>query len=152
MSCSEFLKISSYSVSIGGDLKDFTSKVTNVTHTNASISAAKQPARHKNIPQVGDKLLYTPLSFTSLIDHELKSYLILLKWLEDVVRKGDPVTRDVTLIAYDADNKAVVEFQYKDAFPTAVDGFSFTSTDSTDASLSFSSTFEFSDMAVNVLN
>jgi len=98
-----------------------------------SLSAAPQyaPRQGPGIPFPGDKLTFSELTATMLIDEELNGYIEMYRWMERLVEtnyispynKTDtelPHHADVTVTILTSHNNANRQFRFIDCIPTSL--------------------------------
>lgn len=110
-----------------------------------SVNAANQPNPFVDIPLSGDHVAYEPLGIKFIVDSKFANYAEIARWLKDL---GFPKSYDeyarlskepkaldrgiksgIVVTVLDGQNVPKFKFTFVDAFPTALSGFTFTSTD-----------------------
>jgi hypothetical protein len=135
--------------------KFLVAKLPNVTYTCQSanlpalgLGVAVQPTRFADVPHPGDKLNFGDFTIRFLINEDMSNYKELYDWL---VGLGTPesgaqwarvlqqrnlfnlngrdsypgVFSDATLLVLDSNNRPTVSLEFKDAFPTSLEGLDF---------------------------
>lgn len=86
------------------------------------------PQRNIGIP--GDKVDFTPLQISFLVDEEMKNYQEIYDWMIGEVTQADndkeySKTRDLTLSVLSSHNNVVKQIQFIDAYPTSLSSLPF---------------------------
>jgi len=107
---------------------------TSVSIPSITSSATTQVSRYSDIKHPGDKLTFSPLELTFLVDEELKnyqeiaSYLINLKDTEYADLKHS--ISDSKILIHNSSHKLTGTYTFKDSFPTDLSALELTSTES----------------------
>jgi hypothetical protein len=113
-----------------------------------SLSPAPTNSMMRNIGAAGDKITYSPLELTFLVDENLKNYREIHDWIIGQLTKnsefGDGKVRDVTLMILSSHNNVVQEIQFVDAYPISLSSLTFESNTPDINYLTASVTFEYS--------
>jgi hypothetical protein len=100
-----------------------------IQHPGMNMNETEVAYKRVNIKQPGDKLTFTPLSVTAILDEDLTAYLEVVNWMERLVeqnnttpsRRADGPVDTVSdirvsiLTSHNNVNKTIV---YHNAFPT----------------------------------
>jgi hypothetical protein len=122
-----------------------TSYVQSVSVPGVTLGEAGIETPFVRIPEPGDKLTYSVLGVSFLVDEEMKNWLEIFDWMTslgypDNLRQfgnipqarraaADQVRGDMVLLIYSNQSVPVLKVTFKDAFPIAVGDIPFTSTD-----------------------
>ena len=135
--------------------------IDNVTYKNVQylvqsanipdISLAPAPVNSmmRNIGEHGDKITYSPLELTFLVDETLTNYREIHDWILGQLTKksevlADNKLRDITLMIISSHNNVVQEIQFIDAYPTSLSSLPFESNTADVDYLTASVSFEYS--------
>lgn len=153
-SFSDALTATSFSTSIttiNGSFPFVECRLNGFSMPTVSSEAARQaaPRRSGGIPHPGDALNYDPLTLTFVLDGSMRVHKQLYTWLKNGVIYNDDdrtvdQTAEITVHAFNLTGNTTESIIFKDAFPTVVNGWNFTSTDTGDTIVSFDATFEYS--------
>jgi len=144
----------------------YTVQQANVPVISAGEAALANPFNQtRSVP--GDTLDYSQLDVTFLLDKEMKGYRQILKWMKGMINpesfdqfnnytkenvKARPDAREpgflntmsnMSLFAADADLKPIAEWKFIDAFPIALDGPQYDSSNPQVDYLTSTSSFKF---------
>ena len=119
-----------------------------------STSGAPLPYKQRNITAMPDKLEYSPLEITFLVDEDMINYKEIHDWILGLVIEPDKKigsqtynerkTRDITLQILTSHNNVGNEIIFVDAYPISISSLPF-STNTTDVeSLTAAATFNYS--------
>jgi hypothetical protein len=111
-----------------------------------SVNHADFPTPMLNINMPGDKIAYTDLELTFLVDEDFINYREIHDWLIGLVKVQDSKTvkkrRDMSLFILSSHNNPNVHFRFIGAYPLSLSSLSFDATTNTmeylAASVSFS--------------
>lgn len=97
-----------------------------------SIDAAQFNTPMRNIGIAADKVTYSALDCTFLIDENLINYTEIHDWLLAQVTEDDTKkkTRDITLVIYTSHNNVARQIQFVDAYPISLSSVPFDATSS----------------------
>lgn len=108
-----------------------------VTHASMNCDAAMQAVpRIEGIPQAGDKLTFSELSVTMIVDEDLQGYKEIYDWMLRLVNEnrvgktgreadGIPTEADIILQILTSKNNLNKEFRYHDCIPTTLGSIQF---------------------------
>lgn len=107
-----------------------------VSHPNLDLPAAEASFRGiQSAPMPGDTLTFGELSFSVIIDEDMKSYTEMYDWVrripsETVQEAGtdNPTASDITLSILSSKNNVIKKIRYLNAIPTGLGNIEFTST------------------------
>lgn len=116
-----------------------------VQHPGATVDAVDMAVPQYAIPLAGDKITYSELDITLIIDEDMAGYKEMQAWLERTIQleNADPIFSDITLLILTSQNNGNVEIRYKDCIPTAISAIEFNSTSGDVTYLTFNATFRF---------
>lgn len=113
-----------------------------------SLSPATVNSTMRNLGAAGDKITYSPLELTFLVDENLRNYREIHDWILGQLTKnsefGDGKLRDITLMIMSSHNNVIQEIQFIDAYPISLSSLPFTANSSDIDYLTASVTFEYS--------
>ena len=94
-----------------------------------SAEGAPMALPKRNLAISPDKITYSPLQITFLIDEELINYTEIHDWILGQVTESDDnilnKTRDMSLLIESSHNNVVKEIQFVDAYPTSLSSLIF---------------------------
>ena len=133
--------------------------VQSVSHPGASVAPLELPVRRiTSVPLAGDKITFTEVNFTIILDEEMTSYTEMMDWLTRIVNDGQvsssergskfPTYADITLHVLSSHNNTTKKIQYKDCIPTSLGNIEFTSTTGDVNYLTFDASFRFSQFEI----
>jgi len=110
--------------------------VTTVQMPDISISGAPYNTPKRNIFSTPDKIEYSEILITFLIDENMLNYREMHDWIFGLVNEIDTdnkKTRDMNLIVLNSNNNPIQEIKFSDAFPVNLSGplFDVSATDTT---------------------
>lgn len=116
--------------------------VQTATIPGVVIPEATQTTPFANIPRPGNKLLFEDLQLTIKLDENMNSYREIFTWMNGMTNPtsfdqyknltaGDGVFSDASLIALSSKNNPILEFKFKNLFPTRLSGINLRSTTDT---------------------
>jgi hypothetical protein len=127
-----------------------------VVHPSASTPTVDIPtARLTNAAFSGDKIDYSELSCTIIMDEEMKGYEEMLNWMERIVQTpartarqvlnndGSSHEADITLSVLSSANNVTRQIRYANAVPVSISEVMFESTVGDIQYITFSVTFRF---------
>jgi hypothetical protein len=129
-----------------------------VDHPDVSITAPNVPySRIGSISLPGDALEYSQLNVTFILDEDIKSYLELYNWLEDMVNtdfvsqearsnrstSSVPTQADISVSILTSHNNQNKRILYKGCNPTSLSGLQMTAVASSVEYLTFNASFAF---------
>ena len=125
-------------------------------HPGMNMSAMEVPfQRVQSIPFPGDKLSFSEVILTIIVDEEMKSYTELYNWMESLVETNyinptdrlatsSPSQADITVGILNNKNVLTKSLIYRDAVPTLLGDLNFESIAGGESFLSFPASFRFS--------
>jgi hypothetical protein len=133
--------------------------VQSVSHPGASVNPVELPVRRiTSVPLAGDKITFTEVSFTIILDEDLTSYTEMMDWLTRIVNDGQvsgleratkfPTYSDITLHVLSSHNNTTKKIVYKDCIPISLGNIEFTSTTGDVTYLTFEASFRFSQFEI----
>lgn len=124
-----------------------------VTHPGSNVQPVELPIRQiTSVPLAGDKITYTELELSIILDEDMTSYKEMQAWLERTVsaptrgryvEDGPSVYSDITVIILSSANNKNVEIRYQDCIPTNISSIELNSTTGDTTFLTFNATFRF---------
>jgi hypothetical protein len=129
-----------------------------VDHPDVSVTAPNVPySRIGTVSLPGDTIEYGQLNIQFILDEDLKSYLELYNWFEDMVNTDFaepgvrsrrlatevPTQADVSVTILSSHNNFTKRIKYKDCSPTSLSGLQLTAIASSVEYLTFNVTFVF---------
>jgi hypothetical protein len=126
-----------------------------VSHPSVSIAAVDLPYKRANLHLAGDKLTFTELSATIILDEDLNAYTEMYNWVERLVEENNKsryntqetefsTAVDITLHVLSSHNNTTKKIRYVDCVPTDIGAIDFTATTTDIQYLTFPVTFRFS--------
>ncbi len=126
-----------------------------VTHPGVSVTDVDIQFSRRNIPTVGDKILFDELQVTFLVDEDMKAYEEMFAWLNRLVNDeyktaagtiltGLSSEADITVTVLSSHNNANKQIRYVNAFPVNVSGVEFTAQSGDVTPLTFTAGFRYS--------
>lgn len=114
-----------------------------------NVTAARLNTPMRNIPIDGDKVEYSPLTISFIIDEELMNYKEIHDWMLGEVTVADDLKqyrkeRDITISIMSSHNNVTKQIQFIDAFPTMLSSLPFDVTMTDTTYLVADVTFEYS--------
>jgi hypothetical protein len=130
-----------------------------VQHPGANLNPVELPVRRiTSVPLAGDKMTFTELSFTLLVDEDMKGYQEMYDWMVRIVNDGavsagqrgtrKPTYADITLSILSSHNNTTKKIRYLDCMPTNLGGIQFQSTAGDTTFLTFEASFRFSQFEI----
>lgn len=126
-----------------------------VSHPSVSLSAADLPYKRANLHLAGDKLTFTELSATIILDEDMNAYTEMFSWVERLVEENNKsrystqeteytTAVDITLHVLSSHSNTTKKIRYVDCVPTDIGNIEFTTTTADIQYLTFPVTFRFS--------
>lgn len=128
-----------------------------VDHPSLSLPPAEVPFRRINsVPMPGDKLTYSDLSITMIVDENMSSYTEMHDWIVRLVEQQNvtafeaaqstalPSTADITVSILSSSNNQIKQIRYIDCVPTGLGNINFTSTTGDIQYLTYVASFRYS--------
>jgi len=118
-----------------------------ITHPGSSVNSVELPIPQlSNLPFAGDKINYSDLTISLILDEDMTAYKEMQTWLEDALltRGNENPEADITLHILTSHNNGNVQINYKDCVPTNVGPIEFISTSGDTTYLTYDVTFRFS--------
>lgn len=124
-----------------------------------TLNSVQVPSPFTTINRPGNILVYEPLTINYIVDEEMRSWSEIYDWVNALGNpttknklgdltfapgKNNSVTSDATLLVKSNANNPLLEFRFKDVFPTELTGVQFTSTETQEfltSSITFAYTF-----------
>lgn len=123
--------------------------VQSLNHPGSSVNALELSVpKISQIPFQGDKITYTELSLSIIIDEDMASYKEMQQWMEDSIDAIDDISSDITVIILTSHNNKNIEIKYKNCIPTNIGSFELSSTLGDTTLMVFDATFRFSDFEI----
>mgnify|MGYP000633813144 FL=1 len=133
--------------------------VQSVSHPGATLAPVELPVRRiTSVPLAGDKMTFSEVNFTIILDENMTSYTEMFDWMSRIVNDGQvssldrgskvPTYADITLHVLSSHNNTVKKIKYNDCVPTALGNIEFTSTSGDVTYLTFDCSFRFSQFAI----
>jgi hypothetical protein len=98
-----------------------------------SMEATPQITRFSDVKHPGDKLVFSPLSLTFLVDEDLLNYVEISDWLMGIrdteYEKIGDVISDSKILIHNSSHKLIGTYTFKDSFPINLSSLELTSTD-----------------------
>jgi predicted ester cyclase len=125
-----------------------------VTHPGASLPPTELPTtRITSVPLAGDKMSFSELSLSLILDENMSSYEEMYDWMVRIVNEGQksasfrdegfPTFADITVMVLSSHNNSVKKIKYKDCVPTDLGAIDFQSTTGDVQYLTFTASFRF---------
>ena len=97
------------------------------------MEATPQITRFSDVKHPGDKLVFSPLSLTFLVDEDLLNYAEISDWLMGIrdteYEKIGDVISDSKILIHNSSHKLIGTYTFKDSFPINLSSLELTSTD-----------------------
>jgi|TARA_R110000796_G_scaffold86226_2_gene186727 hypothetical protein len=133
--------------------------VQSVSHPGATLAPVELPVRRiTSVPLAGDKMTFSEVNFTIILDENMTSYTEMFDWMSRIVNDGQvssldrgskvPTYADITLHVLSSHNNTVKKIKYNDCVPTSLGNIEFTSTSGDVTYLTFDCSFRFSQFAI----
>ena len=132
--------------------------VQEVSHPSMTVNSVPLSVKRlTSVPIVGDKITFSSVEFSVLLDEDMTAYREMFDWMQRGVNDGQvsaenrrtaiPTYSDITLSILSSHNNSVRQITYKDCIPTDLGAITFNSTG--DGSyLTFSASFAFSQFEI----
>ena len=124
-----------------------------VIHPGATVNPVELPIRKvTTVPLAGDKITYSELELTLILDEDMTGYKEMQAWLERTIDNNTrgvmetPVSSiysDVTVVVLSSQNNETVKIKYHDCIPTALSSIDLNATTGDVTYLTFNATFRF---------
>jgi hypothetical protein len=107
----------------GDEFSDVEFGIQNITLPVISCAPTPYATPTREVYYPGDRLEYSPLEFTFLVDEDYKNYRQIHDWIflnsttENVL---DRKIRDIILMPFTSHNNVSTTFRFVDAFPTSL--------------------------------
>ena len=126
-----------------------------IDHPTVSVPAADLPYQRLNLHIAGDKLTFSELSATIILDENLSAYIEMYDWMKRLVEEPNktrlldtadefPTAVDITLSVLSSKNNQVKQIRYIDCIPTELGDINFQATTQDVQYLTFPISFRFS--------
>jgi len=126
-----------------------------ITHPSISLPPADVPYQRFNLHVAGDKLTFSELSATIILDENLSAYIEMYDWMRRLVEEPNktrllntpdefPTAVDITLSVLSSKNNQVKQIRYIDCIPTDLGDINFEATTQDVQYLTFPISFRFS--------
>lgn len=145
-----------------------TSYVQSVSVPGVTLGEAGVETPFVRVPEPGDKLTYSVLGVSFLVDEEMKNWLEIFDWMTSLgfpdnfrqygnipsARRMNPdqVRSDMVLIIYSNQSLPILKVTFKDAFPIAVGDIPLTSTDTSNEAAIATADFMYSTYTVESIS
>lgn len=116
-----------------------------VNHPGSAVDATEIGIpKLGQLPFGGDKITYSELSMSIIMDEDMAAYKEMQSWLERSVDSIEDISSDITVVVLSSHNNKSVEIKYKDCIPTNIGSFELNSTSGDTTYVVFDATFRFS--------
>ena len=126
-----------------------------ISHPSVSVSEVEAPYQRRNVPIIGDKILFDEVTFTFMMDEDMRAYEEMFAWLNRMVNDeyktaaGTVLTgigseADITVTILSSHNNANKQIRYINAFPVNITGVEFSTLGGDVTPLTFSAGFRYS--------
>jgi len=133
--------------------------VQSVSHPDVSVNPMELPIRRiTSVPLAGDKMTFGEVSFSIILDEDMKSYIEMMDWLSRIVNDGHvgpdrrhektPTYADITLHVLSSKNNTTKKIRYLDCVPITLGNIEFTATTGDVTYLTFNASFRFSQFEI----
>ena len=130
-----------------------------VSHPGAQLTPLELPVRRiTSVPLAGDKMTFSEVSFSIILDENMTSYREMYDWMVRITNDGQvsaserdtkvPTYADVTLHVLSSHNNTTQKIKYFDCVPTGVGSIEFNSTQGDTTYVTFDATFRFSQFTI----
>ena len=130
-----------------------------VSHPGATLTPLELPTRRiTSVPLAGDKMTFSEVNFTIIIDENMTAYREMYDWMTRITNEGQvsggeamtkvPTYADITLAVLSSHNNTVQKIKYKDCVPTSLGTIEFQSTSGDTTYVTFDATFRFSQFEI----
>jgi len=128
-------------------------------HPGASMNPLELPTRRiTSVPLAGDKIQFTDVTFSIILDEDMQSYTEMYDWMLRILNEGQvsqserltkvPTYSDITLHVLSSHNNTTKKIRYKDCIPTNLGAIEFQSNTADAQYLTFDATFRFSQFEI----
>lgn len=140
----DFLSTHHFSLIIDHDrFKDFEYYLTQVEIPGISASAAAVGIPQLQLKKMPDTIEYDDLSFTFLVEKNMRNWLALWEWMRETIYSDNPKRFDARLIVRTNHNNANIEFTFIDVHPTNLGGITLQTTGSDEATANATLVFDY---------
>lgn len=126
-----------------------------ISHPSVSIAPADLPYKRVNLHMAGDKLTFSELTATIILDENLSAYIEMYDWMRRLVEDPNqtrllqgadefPTAVDITISVLSSKNNQVKQIRYIDCIPTDLGEISFEATTQDVQYITFPISFRFS--------
>lgn len=130
-----------------------------VSHPGAQLNPLELPVRRiTSVPLAGDKMTFSEVAFSIILDENMTSYREMFDWMTRIVNDGQvsalerttkiPTYADITLHVLSSANNTVQKIRYKDCVPTGLGAIEFVSTTGDTTYVTFDAQFRFSQFEI----
>ena len=124
-------------------------------HPGATLNPLELPTRRvTSVPLAGDKITFSDVTFSILIDENMESYKEMFDWMVRILNEGQvshlsrgtkqPTYADITLHILSSHNNTVARIRYKDCVPTDLGSIQFQASSGDTTYVSYDASFRFS--------
>lgn len=139
----------SYIFTITG-FRDLSFKLQNAAVPDVNLGGSPFPTRTVDVLLPSNKLSYDPVPFNILVSEDLREWVEVYKWMDDLTRLDGQnyITAELTVL--DSVNRPVVRFLYTGAYPLMLGGLQYSMMDQ-ERVLSCNLTLQFDEFQVESL-
>jgi len=107
------------------------------------------PTPKIDVPEPGSKLVYEPIVLRVILDNKLEIYSKLYDWLRNYVNSttGDQ-QHDLIITTYNMNENPTKQVIFKDAFPSTIGAWSWSTTDQNDTVIAVDITFNYTEFEI----
>lgn len=99
--------------------------ITTANLPEITLGAATATFRNSQSFAPGDKIEYSPLELTYLVDEDMKNYTEIFDWIYANANETNPTKHDVILTILSSHNNINKQIRFVRAIPTALQGLEF---------------------------
>lgn len=138
------LKNTSFSIKLGSDKYLALEKmITSCAIPDISMSEAPTAFRNRSGFAPGEKIEYSALTCTFIVDENMENYKSLWNWIH-ANRDGEhPEYLDSSIIIYSSHNNPLVEYSFKSMFPVSLSELQFVTNTDTPTNLECTVSFRY---------
>ena len=98
---------------------------TQISHPSVTATAAELPYSRANVPFAADKLTFSELDISIILDEDMTAYTEMYNWIERLVENKHldedyPQQADITVSILSSHNNGNKRIRYIDCIPTSI--------------------------------
>jgi len=114
----------SYIFTITG-YRDLSFKLQNAAVPDVNLGGAPYPTRTVDIMLPSNKLSYDPIPFNFLVSEDLREWIEVYKWVDDLTRLDGQNNQTAEMTILDSINRPVARFVYTGVWPLMLGGLQY---------------------------